>query len=123
MSVLTCPICGYNSCPIFYGFTLVYPNFDSPKNFKIEIKFICTKNNDKMSSIDLVQYQKMIELNVKFNNSNFEEEEEDNIHHNINNKIINFSEIKKEFQQIDINAIINKLNYIIISNEKKLIII
>ena len=117
MSALTCPSCGFSSCPVFIGFTLIYPNFDSPKQYKIELKFICTYNNSKISSIDLSQYQKMIELNLKFNNNYLEDDTNNN---NINNIIINFSEIKEELLKKNINSIINQFNNIIISNEQEI---
>ena len=115
MSILTCPSCGFNYCPIFYGFNLTYPNFDTPKKYKIELKYICTINNDKMQSIDLGQYQKIIELNSTYYTDDLEEKE----NHNFNIKISNDDEKQKNIPK-DINAIINKYNNCIIQNEKEI---
>ena len=37
LGILTCPLCGSNFCQIFYGFSLIYPNFDNPKRLNIEL--------------------------------------------------------------------------------------
>ena len=115
MSILTCPSCGFNYCPIFYGFNLTYPNFDTPKKYKIELKYICTINNDKMQSIDLGQYQKIIELNSTYYTDDLEEKE----NYNFNIKISNDDEKQKNIPK-DINAINNKYNNCIIQNEKEI---
>ena len=69
IGILTCPLCGSNFCQIFYGFSLISPNFDNPKRLNIELKYICSVNDNKMSSIDLSRYLEMINLNSKFNNN------------------------------------------------------
>lgn len=115
MNILTCPSCGFSSCPIFYGFSLVFPNFDKPKEYKIELKLICTKNQDKIQSIELNQYQKIIELNSQFYNNIFIDE---NI--NFDNNMMDYNEIRKEILQKDINNIINQYNNIISTNEKEI---
>ena len=114
IGILTCPLCGSNSCIIFYGFSLVYPNFDNPKQLYIELKYICTQNNNKMSSIQLSSYLEMINLNSKFN-SNFEIEP----NNNINIKDINEKEINENIRKISdsINDIIINLKQIITSNK------
>ena len=115
MNILTCPSCGFSSCPIFYGFSLVFPNFDKPKEYKIELQFICTKNQNKIQSIDLNQYQKIIELNSQFYNNIFIDE---NI--NFDNNMMDYNEIRKEILQKDINNIINQYSNIISTNEKEI---
>ena len=114
MEILKCPCCGFNSCPIFYGFGLVLPNFDKPKEYKIELKFICYNKNNKIQSIDLGQYLKIIELNKKYNN-NLKEEK-----NNIDNKIMDYNNIKNELSKIDIKDIINKYKDIVSTNEKEI---
>ena len=113
MNILTCPSCGFNSCPIFYGLALVFPNFDKPKEYKIELKFICTNKQDKIQSIDLNQYQKVIELNSKFYNNFLNDEK---INNNEDNKM-DYNEIKKDILQKDINNILKKYSNIISKNE------
>lgn len=113
MNILTCPSCGFNSCPIFYGSSLVFPNFDKPKEYKIELKFICSKNQNKILSIDLYQYQKIIELNSKFYNNNLIDE---NINYDDYN-MMDYNKIKEEILLKDINKIINQYSNIISTNE------
>lgn len=117
MSVLTCPTCGSNSCPIFYGFNLILPNFDNPKNLNIELKYICSSNDNKMLSFDLEQYIKMIELNSKFYNNIIQDGEDIN---NLINNTININGIKEEIQKIDFGNIINIYNNIISLNEQQI---
>ena len=74
MNILTCPTCGSSSCPIFYGVTLISPNFDTPNNWNIELKYISSHHNNKMLSIDLNQYNKILELNSQFYDNIFENE-------------------------------------------------
>ena len=115
LGILTCPLCGSNFCQIFYGFSLIYPNFDNPKRLNIEIKYICTMNDNKMSSIDLSSYLEMIKLNSKFNNNL--ENESINI---INMKNINEKEINEDIEKISdkINDILKKLKKIKNSNKE-----
>ena len=116
MNILTCPSCGFISCPIFYGFSLIFPNFDKPKEYKIELKFICSKNQDKIQSIDLYQYQKIIELNSKFYNNNLID---DNTNYDDKN-MMDYNKIKEEIIQKDINNIINQYSNIISTNEREI---
>ena len=102
---LFCPLCGANSCPIIYGFSLILPNFDNPKRLNIEMKYICTQNDNKMSSIELSRYLEMMKLNSKFN-KNFEIEQTTN---NIKMEDINEKELSD-----DINKNINDINNILI---------
>lgn len=115
IGVLTCPLCGSNFCQIFYGFSLLYPNFDHPKRLNIELKYICTQNNNKMSSIELSRYLDMINLNSRFNND-FEVESNDRIIM----KDINVEELTEDINKVkdNINAIINRLNQINIKNKE-----
>ena len=53
IGILTCPLCGEHFCPIFYGFTLIYPSFDFPKRLNIGLIYICSQNENKLSTIDL----------------------------------------------------------------------
>ena len=118
MSILTCPSCGFSYCSIFYGFTLVFPNFDSPKMYKIELKFICTKKNKKILSIDLGQYLKIIELNSKFKNNNLEEDDSNN--NNNQQNISDYEEMKKQIMEKDFKNIINRYKDIVSTNEKEI---
>ena len=115
IGILTCPLCGENFCPIFYGFNLIYPNFDFPKRLNIELIYICSQNDNKISTIDLARYLEIIELNSKFNNnSDFE------INNNISLKDVNESEIDEEIKKVskNINEINNKFKEIIESNKR-----
>ena len=115
IGILSCPLCGEFFCPIFYGFSLIYPNFDFPKRLNIELKYICSQNDSKMSTIDLSKYLDMIELNSKFNiNSEMENNNE------INLKDVNESEIDEEIKKVsdNINDIISKFKDIITSNKE-----
>jgi hypothetical protein len=102
---LTCPLCGANYCPIFYGFSIVYPNFDFPKRLNIELKYICTQNNNKISSIELSRYLEIIVLNSKFNDT-----AEIDINYNFIIKNYNDRESLEEIQKVinNINEILNK---------------
>ena len=115
IGILTCPLCGSNFCQIFYGFSLIYPNFDNPKRLNIELKYICSVNDNKMSSIDLSRYLEMINLNSKFNNNL--DNESINI---INMKNINEKEINEDIEQISykINDILKKLKKIKNTNKE-----
>ena len=115
IGILTCPLCGENFWPIYYGFTLIYPNFDFPKRLNIELIYICSQNDNKISTIDLARYLEIIELNSKFkNNLEFE------INHNISLKDINEYEIDEEIKKVSkiINEINNKFKEIIESNKR-----
>ena len=119
MNSLTCPSCGFSTCPIFYGFTLVYPNYNNPKDYIIELKYICTKMKDKMLSINLSQYHQIIELNSKFNNNNLEDKEEEK-NNNDEYNFINYQELKNEILNLDFKDIINKYKNIILTNENEI---
>ena len=114
IGILTCPLCGEHNCPIFYGFTLIYPCFDFPKRLNIGLIYMCSQNDNKISSIDLSRYLEMIEFNSKF--KNFLEIEKNN---NISLKEVNESEIDEDIKKIsnNINDIINKFKEIINSNK------
>jgi hypothetical protein len=116
IGILTCPLCGSNFCQIFYGFSLIYPNFDNPKRLNIELKYICTQNDNKMSSIELSRYLRMIRLNSKFNNNS----EIEQINNNIKMEDINEEELTDEMKKIynDINDILIKIEEINISNKE-----
>ena len=118
MSILTCPTCGSSSCPIFYGMTLISPNFDTPNNWNIELKYICSHHNNKMLSIDLNQYIKIIELNSQFYDNTFENEE--SIYSYDNTKIINLIETKEQLIKLDIESIIKKYENIILLNRQEI---
>ena len=118
MSILTCPTCGLSSCPIFYGITLYSPNFDTPNNWNIELKYICSHNNNKMLSIDLNQYNKILELNSQFFDNIFENEE--SIYLNDNTKSINLIEAKEQLTKLDIESIIKKYENIILLNNQEI---
>ena len=118
MSILTCPSCGLSSCPIFYGMTLISPNLDTPNNWNIELKYICSHHNNKMFSIDLNQYNKIIELNSKFYDNIFESEE--SIYSKYNTKDINLVEIKEELTKLDIESFIKKYENIILLNKQEI---
>ena len=118
MSILTCPTCGSSSCPIFYGMTLISPNFDTPNNWTIELKYICIHQNNKMLSIDLNQYIKIIELNSQFYENIFENEEP--IYSSDNTKIINLIETKEQLIKLDIESIIKKYENIILLNRQEI---
>ena len=113
--VLTCPLCGTNFCPIFYGFKIVYPNFDAPKRLDIELEYICTQNDNKISSIEISRYLQIIELNSKFNN-NLEYVPSNNI------KMENISveEINEDINQFknNFNNIIDKLKDVNLTNKE-----
>ena len=116
MNILTCPTCGTSSCPIFYGVTLISPNFDTPNNWNIELKYICSHHNNKMLSIDLNQYNKILELNSQFFDNIFENEE--SIYLNDNTKSINLLETKEQLIKSDIETIIKKYENIILLNKQ-----
>ncbi len=116
MSILTCPTCGSSSCPIFYGMTLISPNFDTPNKWNIELKYICSHHNNKMLSIDLNQYNKTIELNSQFYENIFENEELK--YANDNTKSINLIEIKEQLTKLGIESIIKKFENIILLNKQ-----
>ena len=116
MSILTCPTCGSSSCPIFYGMTLISPNFDTPNKWSIELKYICSHHNNKMLSIDLNQYNKTIELNSQFYENIFENEELK--YANDNTKSINLIETKEQLTKLDIESIIKNYENIILSNKQ-----
>jgi hypothetical protein len=118
MSILTCPTCGSSSCPIFYGMTLLSPSFDTPKNWNIELKYICSHHNNKMFSIDLNQYNKFIELNSQFYENIFENEEPK--YSSDNTKIINLIETKEQLIKLDIESIIKKYENIILLNRQEI---
>ena len=118
MSILTCPACGLSSCPIFYGMTLISPNFDTPSNWNIELKYICSHNNNKMLTIDLNQYNKIIELNSQFYNNIFEREEP--IYLNDNTKIINLIETKEQLTNLNIETIIKQYENKILFNKNEI---
>jgi len=118
MSILTCPTCGSSSCPIFYGMILLSPNFDNPKNWSIELKYICRNHNNKMLSIDLNQYINIIELNSQFYDNIFENKE--SIYSNENTKSINLIETKEQLTKLDIVSIIKKYENIILSNKQQI---
>ena len=118
MSILTCATCGSNSCPIFYGMILISPNFDTPNNWSIELKYICSHHNNKMLSIDLNQYNKIIELNSQFYENIFENEEP--IYFNDNTKSVNLIEIKEQLTKLDIQSIIKKYENIILLNKQEI---
>ena len=113
--VLTCPLCGTKFCPIFYGFKIVYPNFDAPKRLDIELEYICTQNDNKISSIEISRYLQIIELNSKFNN-NLEYVPSNNI------KMENISveEINEDINQFknNFNNIIDKLKDVNLTNKE-----
>ena len=115
IGILSCPLCGSNFCQIFYGFSLIYPNFDNPKRFNIELKYICSQNDNKMSSIELSRYLNMIYLNSKFNNNS----EIEQITNNIKMEDINEEELSDELKKIsnNINDILVKIKDINISNK------
>ena len=113
--ILSCPLCGTNFCPIFYGFSLLYPNFDNPKRLNIELKYICTQNNNKMSTIELSNYLEMISMNSKFNDYLGNEI--------IDNKLLkdlNMEEINKNIEKVinNINNILNISKEILNSNNE-----
>ena len=116
IGILSCPLCGSNFCQIFYGFSLIYPNFDNPKRFNIELKYICSQNDNKMSSIELSRYLNMIYLNSKFNNNS----EIEQITNNIKMEDINEEELSDELKKINnnINDILIKIKEINISNKE-----
>ena len=116
IGILTCPLCGSNFCQIFYGFSLISPNFDNPKRLNIELKYICTQNDNKMSSIELSRYLNMVRLNSKFNNNS----EIEQINNNIKMEDINEEELSDELKKIytDINDILIKIEEINISNKE-----
>ena len=118
MSILTCPTCGSISCPIFYGMTLLSPNFDNPKKCNIELKYICSHHNNKMLSIDLNQYINIIELNSQFYGNIFENEEP--IYSNDNIKSINLIETKEQLTKLDNESIIKKYENIILLNKQEI---
>ena len=104
---LTCPLCGAYSCPIFYGFSIIYPNFDFPKRLNIELKYICTQNNNKISSIELSRYLEIIGLNSKFNGF-----AEIDINYNF---IIKNSSDRESLEEIQ--KVINNINEILIKTK------
>ena len=104
---LTCPLCGAYSCPIFYGFSIIYPNFDFPKRLNIELKYICTQNNNKISSIELSRYLEIIDLNSKFNGF-----AEIDINYNF---IIKNSSDRESLEEIQ--KVINNINEILIKTK------
>ena len=112
---LTCPLCGANYCPIFYGFNIVYPNFDFPKRLYIELKYICTQNEHKMSSIEVSRYLEIIDLNSKFN-----DDIEIDINHNFTINNSNDNETIEEIQKIsnNINDIMTKIKIIYNKNKE-----
>ena len=118
MSILTCPTCGSSSCPIFYGMILLSPNFDNPKNWSIELKYICRNHNNKMLSIDLNQYINIIELNSQFYDNTFENEE--SIYSYDNKKIINLIETKEQLIKLYIEFIKKKYENIILLNRQEI---
>ena len=118
MCILTCPTCCSSSCPIFYGMTLIYPNIDTPKNWNIELKYICSHHNNKMLSVDLNQYNTIIELNSQFYDNIFENEEP--IYSNHNSKSINLIETKEQLTKLDIESIIKKYENIILLNKQEI---
>ena len=118
MSILTCPTCGLSSCPIFYSLTLISPNFDTPSNWNIELKYICSHHNNKMLSIDLNQNNKIIELNSQFYDNIFENEE--TAYYNNNTKNVNIDEAKGQLVKLDIKSIIKEYENIILSNKQEI---
>ena len=96
MSILTCPLCYSDKCAMFYDLVLIYPNFDSPKDYHIELKYICSQNDNNSSSVNLEVYQNIISLNEKFKINESNNEKNENIISNIDE-----NEIKEDINNIE----------------------
>ena len=107
MSILTCPLCYSDECAMFYDLVLIYPNFDNPKDYHIELKYICSQNDNNSSSINLQDYQNIISLNEKFKINEPNKKEKENKKLTIDEK--------------EINEIINNSENIQSTNEIKII--